>query len=136
MQEFWESDEPYEFRLTADEKSDVGRFKRWFRAQLRKGSLTDEDFETKIMAKYRDRIDICLGDWDEKGVINTDIAVHKLDASQYMTKQELKEYPYEKVKLCKPPKMFDLSKGKRIQVSKEQLALMQQEKEARSKATI
>ena len=87
--------------------------------------ITDEDFESKIMAKYRDKIDICMGSWDEKGVINTDIAVHKLDASQFMTKQELKEYPYGEVKLCKPPKMFDLSKAKRIQMSKEELALLQ-----------
>lgn len=76
------------------------------------------------MDKYRDRIDICLGDWNEKGVINTDIAVHKLDATQFMSKQELKDYPYDEVKLCKPPTMFDLSMGTRVTMSKEQLALL------------
>ena len=32
VEEFWNSEEPFEFKLTADEKSDVRRFKRWFRA--------------------------------------------------------------------------------------------------------
>jgi len=83
------------------------------------------------MAKYRDRIDICLGDWDEKGVINTDFAAHKLDVSQYMTKQELKEYPFKLVGLCKPPKMFDLSKAVRVQMTKEKLELIKREEEAK-----
>ena len=66
------------------------------------------------MEKYADKIDICLGSWDEKGVINTDMAVHKLDASQFMTEKEHKEYPHGPVELCVPPKIFDLSKAKRV----------------------
>ena len=53
-----------------------------------------------------------------------------------MTKKELKEYPYGKVELCKPPKMFDLSKAQRVTMSKEQLNQIQQEKEARSRAAM
>jgi len=103
----------------------VARFKRWFRAQLRNASLTEETFETKVMDKYRDRIDICSGDWNEEGVINSDIAVHKLDASQYMSKQELKDYPYGEVTLCKAPTMFDLSKASRVTMTKEELNMIQ-----------
>lgn len=53
-------------------------------------------------------------------MINTDIAVHKLDASMHMTKEEHKEYPHGPLKLCVPPKMFDLSKAKRITMTKEE----------------
>lgn len=66
------------------------------------------------MKKHGSSIDICLGDWEEKGVLNRDMAVHKLDASQFMTKAELKDYPFGKVELCKPPQMFDLSKARRV----------------------
>lgn len=39
VEEFWESDEPAEFKLTADEQSDVRRFKRWFKSTLKKATL-------------------------------------------------------------------------------------------------
>ena len=32
VEEFWASEEPTEWKLSADEYSDVPRFKRWFRA--------------------------------------------------------------------------------------------------------
>ena len=31
VEEFWNSEEPVEFKLAADEKADLGRFRRWFR---------------------------------------------------------------------------------------------------------
>jgi len=48
-----------------------------------------------------------------------------------MTKQEIKEYPFEKVKPIVPPKMFDLSKASRVTMSKEQLNQIKEEKEAK-----
>lgn len=93
-EEFWASEEPAMFKLCADEYADLPKFKRWFRAQLRTIVTQPESFEDKVLAKYADKIDICLGKWEEKGVINTDMAVHKLDASMFMSEQEHKEYPH------------------------------------------
>lgn len=62
------------------------------------------------------------------------MAVHKLDASQYMTKEELKEYPHGPISLCVPPKMFDLNKAKLITMTKEELNLKQQREEAMKEA--
>ena len=130
VEEFWTSDEPVVFKLHASEKSDVKRFKRWFRAQIRRGLTHSEDFTEKVMAKHGDKFDICLGGWEEKGVINTEMAAHKMVASDFMTEEEHKEYPHGPVELCVPPKMFDLSKAKRVKMTKEEIELMQQEKEA------
>ena len=81
VEEFWKSDEPIDWKMKADDYADVRRFKRWIRAQLRAGIVAEKSFEDSILEKYGDKIDICLGDWDQKGEINRDIAVHKLDCS-------------------------------------------------------
>jgi len=82
------------------------------------------------MEKFRDKVDICLGDFNEKGVINTDMAVHKLDASQFMTKEELKEYPHGPVTTTVAPKFFDLDKAVRVYTTKEDINQEEQKKEA------
>lgn len=130
VEEFWTSTEPKEFKLTADEYADKRRFRRWFNAMLRQGVEAEQSAEERILAKYASKIDICMGNFEEKGVINTEMAVHKLDVSQFMTEEELKEYPHGPVSLTEPPKMFDLSKAKRIKVSREELALKQKQQEA------
>ena len=130
VEEFWNSTEPVEFKLTADEQADVPRFKRWFRSQMKTLSQTEQTFEERVLQKYQDKIDICLGDFNEKGVINEDMAVHKLVCTDYMTKEEIKNYPHGNSTLCVAPKMFDLSKAKRIYTTKEQLDLLSEEKEA------
>ena len=66
-------------------------------------------------------------------MINTDIAVHKLDVTQFLSDKEKEEYPHGPVELCVPPKMFDLSKADRIKMTREELNLMKQEKEALEK---
>ena len=86
------------------------------------------------MAKFRCEIDICMGDWDEPGVINTEMAAHKIDCTQYMSKEEIKGYPYGPVELCVPPKMFDLSKAKKVKTTKEMLDKIEAEKEAQREA--
>jgi len=58
------------------------------------------------------------------------MAVHKLDASQFMSKEELKEYPHGPVSLTVPPKIFDLDKAKRVKITKEEINLKEQKKEA------
>lgn len=91
-------------------------------------------FEERIMAKFRSKIDICMGDWDEPGVINTEMAAHKIACTEYMSKEEIKEYPYGPVTLCVPPTMFDLSKAKRVKTTKEMLDKIEAEKEAQREA--
>ena len=50
-------------------------------------------------------------------MINTDIAAHKLNVNDYLSKQELRDYPWEVIP-CVAPKMFDLSKAKRVKTTK------------------
>ena len=47
-----------------------------------------------------------------------------------MSKEEIKAYPHGPVTLCVPPKMFDLSKAKRVKTTKEMLDKLEAEKEA------
>lgn len=86
VDEFWELEEPVIFKLAADSNTDLRRFKRWFRAQLKVSAENEQSFEDKILEKYRDKIDLCDGKWEEKGVINTDMAVYKLNVNDYMSK--------------------------------------------------
>ena len=129
VEEFWKSTEPVEFKLTADEDADVRRFKRWFRSQMKTLVESELSFEERIMQKYRDKIDICMGDFAEKGVINEDMAVHKLVCTDYMSKDEIKDYPHGNSTLCVAPKMFDLEKSTRIYTTKEELDKLEQERE-------
>jgi len=131
VEAFWQGTEPTLWKVTADEYADVPRFKRWFRAQMETAATLEKSFEERVLEKYAGKIDIATGHYDEKGVINTKMAAHKLDCSQFMTKEELKEYPHGPVALCVPPKMFDLSKGRRVTTTKEELNLKEQEELAR-----
>ena len=81
VKEFWESTEPCEFKLAADEYADLRRFKRWFKKIMSAGLAQEKTCEERLLEKFADKVDICLGDFNQKGVINTDMAVHKLDAS-------------------------------------------------------
>lgn len=83
-----------------------------------------------MLAKYGGIIDICQGEWSEPGVINTEIACHKFDCTDFMTKEEVKNYPFGPIEKCVPPKMFDLSKAKRVKTTKEMLDKLAAEKEA------
>ena len=113
VDEFWNSTEPVEFKLAADEQADLRRFKRWFRSQFKTLADTEDTFEERILKKWADKIDLCDGDWNKKGVINEEMAVHKFDCTQMMTEEEIKNYPHGPITLCVPPKMFDLSKATR-----------------------
>ena len=131
VEEFWTSPEPTLFKLTADEYADVPRFKRWFRAQMESAATLEKSFEERVLEKYADKVDIASGNYDDVGVINTEMAAHKLDSSQFMTKEELKNYPHEQPTLCVAPKMFDLSKARRVTTTKEDLNLKEQEEKAK-----
>lgn len=79
--EFWELTEPIEFKVACDEFADFRRFRRWFKAAMKAGLESEMSAEERILAKYAGKIDIYHADYDTKGVINTDMACHKLDAS-------------------------------------------------------
>ena len=136
VEEFWNSEEPHEFRLCADEQAQLKKFRYWFRTQLAAAQASKTSFEERVLAKHGPKIDISLGRWEDKGVINTEMAVHKVDVSQYLSKNELKDYPYGPIEPCVPPKMFDLSKGTRVYMTKEELNRLKQEKEAATKANL
>jgi hypothetical protein len=123
IQEFWDSDELMPFRLIADDQADVRKFKRWFKLQLRKADSMEQSFDDQVLAKYGSQIDVCLGDFNEKGVLNTDMAVYQLDWTQFMSKQELKEYKGDKLEPLVKPKMFDLSKAKRVKTTREEIKM-------------
>jgi len=53
-----------------------------------------------------------------------------------MTEGEIKEYPHGPVTLTVAPTMFDLSKAKRVKITKEDLELKEQEEEARKQAAL
>lgn len=70
-----------------------------------------------------------MGDFNEKGKVNTDIAIFKYDYTFFMTPEEIKKKGAP-AKLS-APKTFDLSKAERVFITKEELKqreLMEQEK--------
>lgn len=68
--EFWESTEPQTFKLTADDQSEWRKFKRWLLLEVKKAKERTESFEEMALRKHKDELDISLGDFDEKGVVN------------------------------------------------------------------
>lgn len=71
-------------------------------------------------------MDICLGDWEEKGVVNHEMAVYKWDATYFMTEKEIKALPEERRQPLKvPPKSFDLSKAERVIINKKDLKVQE-----------
>lgn len=51
-----------------------------------------KSYDEKVLEKYAHEFDLCRGNYDEKGKVNTDIACFKYDWTMLMTKQELKTY--------------------------------------------
>ena len=93
VDEFWNSTEPVDFRVTADDYSKWRKFRRWLRIQIRNSDSLNENYDDMVLAKYGKELDICLADYDEKGVVNhDDIAVFKYDFTQIMNKEQHDEY--------------------------------------------
>ena len=71
-------------------------------------------------------MDISLGDYDEKAVINTEMAIFKWTNRQYMTDEEYNALPEDKKpQVLVPPKMPPLDKSERIFVKKEDLKVQE-----------
>ena len=85
-EEFWASETPQTFRLIAGDEADWRKFKRWLLRHLREvEAQPDFDYDKAAMEAFQSEIDMCLGDYDQKGVVNTEMAIHKYDQSIFMT---------------------------------------------------
>ena len=61
-----------------------------------------------------------MGNYDESGKVNSNVAVFNWDYTYYMTPDELKKLK-EKPEKLQPPKSFDFSKAERVFITKEEL---------------
>jgi len=74
------------------------------------------------LAKFSKEFDICLGDFNEKGVVAKEFASVNMDFTYFMSAEDLKKFP--KDKLPEPitfPKYFDLSKAERVYITQEEV---------------
>lgn len=91
-------------------------------------------FDKDVQERFGKEFDICFGDFNEKGVINTDMAVYKWDYTYHMTKDEIKALKDKKPEQLKPPKYFDLNKAERVYITREELKQMEIEREQAKQA--
>ena len=130
VEEFWASDKVFEFRLVCDDQADHRKFRRWLKFKVADGAEMEKGFDERVREKYDPEIDLCHGEWDKPGVINTSMAVHNWDFTHFMTPEELESFKGDMPDKLVPPKMFDLSKSERVVLSKEDLKLKEMEEEA------
>lgn len=135
IEEFWTITTPKEFKLYAGEQADFRKFKTWLRKFLKEVASRPTNLEEEALAKYAAEIDICVGNYEEKGNVNhTDIAVFKYDFTYFMTPEEIKKLSEER--LPEPltmPKSFDLTKAERVYITKEELKRRELEEAEKNK---
>jgi len=121
--EFWKSDDFCEFKLMCNDLADWRKFRRWLRRHLNMIEENPEyDFDSECMAEWGENLDICLGDFDQKGVVNTEMAAYKFNNGEFMTKEEIDALPEEKKPVTfVPPKIWEFKKEDRIFVDKANL---------------
>eukprot|EP00356_Strombidium_inclinatum_P003886 CAMPEP_0170495566 /NCGR_PEP_ID=MMETSP0208-20121228/17279_1 /TAXON_ID=197538 /ORGANISM="Strombidium inclinatum, Strain S3" /LENGTH=431 /DNA_ID=CAMNT_0010771849 /DNA_START=98 /DNA_END=1389 /DNA_ORIENTATION=- len=96
VDEFWNSDEPVAFRLLASHHADWRRFRRWIRSHFVEVEAdADYDYDKQALEKFGKEIEICIADYDTKGVVNTEMAAFKWTNLQYMDAKEIKKLPQE-----------------------------------------
>ena len=82
---------------------------------------TDFDFDKACQEKFG-TVGVCLGDYDEKSEVNTDMAIYKWTNGDFMTEEEIKKLPEEKrPKLHTPPKMPNLDECERVYIDKNEM---------------
>jgi len=123
IEEFWASEEPVEFKLGATDQSEWRKFRKWLMKTLKKSSQRTDGyhFDADVQERFGKEFDICFGDYNEKGVINTSMAVHKWDFTYHMTADEIKALKDKKPEPVIPPKFFDLDKAERVYITREEL---------------
>lgn len=123
QEEFWELQTPVEFRVICSPKAEWRKFRKWLFRHLRMIEADPEfDYDKMALEKYADQKDISVGNFEEKGKLNHEMAIYKWDASIYMTEEEIAALPEERRPvLSEPPKYFDLSKAERIVIKKDEM---------------
>jgi hypothetical protein len=106
VHEFWTSTEPHSFKLLSDDQSEWRKFRRWMMLEIKKAKERTESYEEMALRKHKHELDVCVGDFDEKGVVNhTNIACFKYDFTDFMTQPQLEQY------IKKAQKEFEDKKG-------------------------
>ena len=127
VEDFWNLETPIKFRVLCNDKADWRKFRKWLTRHLRAIELDpDFDYDKIALETYAAQKDICEGKFDQKGVLNHEMAIYKWDASIYMSKEEIDALPEErKPRLYTPPKHIDLSKAERVYIKKEEMHIQE-----------
>lgn len=137
VQEFWESTEPKEFKLSCQSQGDFRKFRVWLRKVLKEVAdqgAACKPYSDRAAETFGHEVDICLGtNYEEVGKVNTDIAIFKYDFTYFLPPDELKKLKGDRAPPPKAvaPKSFDLTTAERVVITKEELKqreLMEQEK--------
>lgn len=91
IKEFWESTEPKEFKLICGDQADIKKFIIWLKKVLKEIPNKQGDHDSDAAAKYSGEIDICLGNYNDRGKVNRDIAIFNWNYSFFMSPDELKK---------------------------------------------
>jgi len=127
QEQFWALETPEEFRVMCNDKADYPKFRKWLMRHLRTiEAQPDYDYDTIASEKFKDEMDLCLGNFDVKGVLNHEMAVFKWDSSIYMTEKEIKALPEERRPVSfTPPQYFDLAKAEKITLNKYEMKVQE-----------
>lgn len=132
VEEFWTSTEPQEFRMSCQDQADFRKFRVWIRkvlAEVSEKAEAYQSYEDQAAERFGSEVDISMGNFEDQGKVNTNIAVFNYDYSFFMSPDELKKKGAPSKLVA--PKAFDLSKAERVVITKEELKqreLMEQEK--------
>lgn len=86
------------------------------------------------MPKFSKEFDLCLGDYNEKGVVNKNFAVMNMDFTYFMKEDELKKYSTELLpEKITYPKYLDPSKAERIYITMEEILRRVEEEQEKMK---
>ena len=132
VEEFWSTTEPKEFRLSCQDQADYRKFRIWLRKFIAEQVEKPISFDEEVASRFGSEIDICIGDkYHEVGKVNhTEIGVHKWNFTYFMTADELKKFPKDKLpEKVAIPSSFDFSLADRVFITKEELKKREIEEE-------
>ena len=102
--------------MMANDQAEWRKFRKWLFRHLKTiEAQNDFDYDKVATEKFSHLLDICLGDYEEKGIVNHEMAAFKWDYTIFMDEKEIEQLTEEqRPKAVKPPKMIDLEKAQRI----------------------
>ena len=83
------------------------------------------NYDQAVMEKYGSEIDVCLGDYFEKGEINTDMAIFKFDNNFYIDDEKKKL----QIDPIISPLSFNFEKAERVYYTQEDVDRIIEEKQ-------